>query len=203
MTLTGHQPNYLPYLGFFNKIAQADCFCIVDNVQFVKRGPFGWQHRNKIRTEDGWMWLSVPILTKGRFDQKISQARINNRVPWQRKHWRSIYLNYHKSPYFSKYADFFESLYKKEWDLFCDLSISIICYLIEAFGIEVKIVRQTELLVEGKGTELIINLCKALGADRYISGPHGRDYLDTKKIESANIELVFADFKHPVYSPAV
>ncbi|HVR84338.1 MAG TPA: WbqC family protein, partial [Planctomycetota bacterium] len=92
MILTGHQPNYLPYAGFFEKIARSDRFLVVDNVQFVKRGTFGWMHRNRIRSgsPEGWDWLSVPILSKGRYTQEIREAEIDNSTPWPRKHWRSI-----------------------------------------------------------------------------------------------------------------
>jgi hypothetical protein len=81
MMLTGHQPNYLPYPGFFEKVARADRFVVVDDVQFVKRGPFGWMHRNRIRTDSaqGWDWLSVPVLSSGRFTQKVREARITGR----------------------------------------------------------------------------------------------------------------------------
>src|SRR3989338_6081487 len=100
MLITGHQPNYIPYAGFFHKIVQAEAFVIVDNVQFVKRGPFGWIHRNKIRTQSGWDWLTVPVITKGKFSQKINETIIDNKMPWRRKHWKTIEFNYRKAPHF-------------------------------------------------------------------------------------------------------
>ena len=81
MRLTAHQPNYLPYGGFFQKITAADEFLIVDTTQFVKRGPFGWIHRNKIRTPNGPIWLTLPVLSKGRFDQKIHEVDAQHRNP--------------------------------------------------------------------------------------------------------------------------
>ncbi len=200
MILTGHQPNYLPYTGFFEKIAKSKVFCIVDTVQFVKRGTFGWHNRNKIRTHDDWVWLSVPVLTKGNFEQKISQARINNDVSWARKHYRSIYLNYHKARYFSKYSNFFEEIYtKKSWEYLKDLNEAIIGYIIKSLGIKVKIVRCSDLKIYSGKTQLIVDMCKKLKADTYISGVHGKDYIEEALLKKNRIKLIYQDFRHPVY----
>src|SRR3989442_10648869 len=128
MILTGHQPNYLPYPGFFEKIARADRFLVVDNVQFVKRGTFGWMHRNRIRTNspEGSDWLSVPILTKGRYTQQIREAEIDPSTPWARKHWRAIEWNYRKAHHFKAYAEGFHELYERPWKSFCELTCSFI-----------------------------------------------------------------------------
>ncbi len=204
MILTGHQPNYLPYLGFFHKIASADAFVIVDTVQFVKRGPFGWVHRNRIRTPNapGWMWLSVPVLTSGRFTQPILEARIDPHPPWRRKHWRSLQLSYARAPHFAEHAPFFEALYAKEWERLSDLNEAVIRYLAGAFGLQVPIHRASDLQPEGQATALILDLCRKLGADAYLSGIHGRDYLDQPAFERAGVRLLFSDFVHPVYSQA-
>ena len=199
MILTGHQPNYLPYPGFFYKIAQAEVFAIVDTVQFVKRGTFGYQNRAKIRTHQGWIWLTVPVLSKGRYHQIICETRINNRIPWQKKHWRSIKLNYQKAPYFDRYRDFFEKIYQRDWEYLADLNIEIIKYLIEALGIKVKIVKTSDFKPAGKGTDLIIDICQKLEADTYIHGKHGRDYVDQKRFQRANIRSIYQDFQHPEY----
>ena len=129
MLVAVHQPNYLPYCGFIHKAALSDVFVILDSVQFVKGGAFAWQHRNKIRTKDGSMWLTVPVLKKGRHHQSINEVRINNKFAWRRKHWKSIYENYRNTRYFSKYSDFFESVYIKEWERLIDLNVEIINFL--------------------------------------------------------------------------
>ncbi len=99
MILTGHQPNYLPYPGFFHKVARSDRFLFVDSVQFVKRGPFGWMHRNRIRTgsSQGWDWLSVPVLTKGRYTQKVCDSKVESSRPWSLKHCSTIEWNYRRA----------------------------------------------------------------------------------------------------------
>ena len=202
MILTGHQPNYLPYLGFFHKALRSDAFVIVDTVQFVKRGPFGWIHRNRIRTAGGWMWLSVPGLTSGKFTQRIDEARIAPHVPWRRKHWRSLEAAYRRYPHFEAHAPFFERLYAREWERLPDLAEEVIRYLLAAFEIRVPVHRASALGVEGKAGDLILGLCRALGADAYLSGTHGKDYLDPEAFERAGVRLQFSAFRHPVYSQA-
>jgi hypothetical protein len=199
MILAAHQPNYLPYLGFFHKIAQADIFVILDNVQFVKGGKFGWMNRNRIRSKDGWIWLTVPVLTKGKFQQLIMDTQINNILPWGKKHFNALYHNYHRAPYFTKYSGFFEEMYKRQWEKFSDLSIEIIAYLIKELGIHVQIAKGSEIDACGKAADHVVNICKKLNADTYISGLHGKDYLDESLFLKENIKLSYQDFIHPVY----
>ncbi len=200
MILAGHQPNYLPYLGFFHKIYHCDLFVIVDNVQYVKRGPFGWVNRNKIRTQDGWQWLTVPVLVKGKFHQSILETRINTVLPWARKHWKSLLVNYEKCPYFSQYADFFDDTYNnKKWESFADLSVHLILHLMKLLGIERPVKRASEIKAEGKGDDLILDMCHKTGADAYLHGVHGKDYIDENKFKQQNIRSLYQDFQHPVY----
>lgn len=199
MILSAHQPNYLPYIGFFHKIANCDIFAIWDTVQFVKRGTFGWMGRNRIKTRNGWLWLTVPILTKGKYKQLIIDTYINNDIPWQRKHWHSIYLNYHKARYFNKYSDFFEELYKKRWNKLAELSEAIIDYTVDKLKIKTKIIKCSSLRLNSHGTNLIIDVCKKTGADAFLSGKHGKDYLEVKKFRENNIKLIYQNFKHPHY----
>lgn len=199
MILAGHQPNYIPYLGFFHKLARCDLFVLVDNVQFVKRGPFGWINRNKIRTHDGWMWLTVPVLTKGKYTQKIVDTEINNLVDWRRKHWRAILLSYGKAPYFHRYSDFLHQIYHRDWEKIAELNETIILYIKELLGIKTRVLRASEIGVQGKATDLIIDMCKRLGADKYLHGKHGKDYIDENKFLENNVECLYQDFQHPVY----
>lgn len=200
MILAGHQPNYLPYIGFFHKAANCDVFALWDSVQFVKRGTFGWINRNKIKTHKGWMWLTVPVLTKGKYTQLIMDTHINNDISWQKKHWKSIYLNYNKAPYFSKYSDFFKQIYQKKWDRLADLNETIIKYIIDIFEIKVKIIRCSNFLLNSDGTALIIDVCKETGADTFLSGTHGKDYLDEAEFKKNNIKLIYQNFEHPCYN---
>ncbi len=201
MILTGHQPNYLPYPGFFEKIARADRFLVVDNVQFVKRGSFGWMHRNRIRTPSpqGWDWLSLPVLSKGRFHQRIDEAKLDNALPWGRKHWRALEFHYRRAPHFKEHADVFREIYERPWESFCELSCALLEVILRLLGLPSKIERTSALGITGESSELVLAMCRATGADTYLSGVHGRDYLDVAAFEKAGVKLVFQDFVCPEY----
>jgi WbqC-like protein len=201
MILTGHQPNYLPYPGFFEKVMRADLFLLVDTVQFVKRGPFGWIHRNRILgpAPTGWSWLTVPVLTHDRYHQSIHEARIDNRLPWRRKHWRTIEERYRHSPGFPDYAPALSAIYERSWDSLGELNEALIREFLGFLDIRTPVKRLSDLSSGGKATELIINFCRELGADQYLSGVHGKDYLDRAAFEEAGIRLTFQEFRCPAY----
>lgn len=197
MILAGHQPEYLPYIGFFNKIMRCDVFAIVDHVQFIKKS---WQNRNRIRTREGELLLTVPVLTKDKFEQPINEVRINNNVNWGMKHWRSIYLNYGKAPFFDTYKEFFEQLYARKWEKLADLNETIIRYIIHELEINVKIVKSSDFNPHGYKTDLLIDMCQKLGADTYLSGEGGHSYVDESKFREQNLNHVYQDFHHPTYT---
>ena len=196
MKITGHQPNYLPYPGFFHKIIHSEAYILVDTTQFVKRGSFGWIHRNRIRTSsaEGWNWLTVPVMTKGKYFQSIKETRINNALPWARKHLHSLEWNYSKSPYFEKYRPYFEDVFARPWENLCELSEEFIRFILRELEIDVPIHKTSELGTESRATELIIDFCKKLGADAYVSGIHGRDYLETDLFEKNGVRLIIQEF---------
>lgn len=200
MIVTGHQPNYLPYPGFFEKIARADLYVVVENVQFVKRGPFGWIHRNRIKSGREWDWLTIPVLTKGKFTQTIRETRINNAEPWARKHWRTLEWNYKKAPHFARYADPLRAVYEKKWDWLWELNTEFIRVLLDLLEIRTPVKISGDLGVEGHATDLVLDLCRKTGATTYLSGKHGRDYLETGKFDAAGIGLRFQEYTVPTYS---
>ena len=156
-------------------------------------------NRNKIRTPDGWAWLTVPVLTKGKFPVILKEALIEDNDNWRRKHFNSIYHNYHKAAYFQQYGDFFKELYEKKWENLSLLNEEIINYLLKQLNISVKVVKASDLNIEAKGSELLISICKQIGADEYIYGKHGEDYMDLDKFKQNNIELIPQNFNHPRY----
>ncbi|MFQ5654959.1 MAG: WbqC family protein, partial [Planctomycetota bacterium] len=191
------QPNYLPYPGFFQKIAAADLFLIVDTSQFVKRGPFGWIHRNRIRTPNGPIWLSLPVLHRGRFHQTIAEARLNPRVDWRRKHWRSLEWNYSRAPFWERYAPSLNEIYRQRWTHLAPLSTAIIRWFLRQLEIPVEVRLASDLLSRGRSTEYIVSVCKELGADSYLSGAHGRDYLEGDRFQETGIRLLFHRYRPP------
>lgn len=197
MIVAIHQPNYLPWLGYFYKVANCDTFVLLDNVQYVKNG---FMNRNMIKTPQGAIWLTVGVLTKDRFGQLIKEVEINNAMLFASSHEKSIYRNYSKAPYFKKYKTLFEDIYHRKWERLVDLNEALIKALCQILCITgVKFVRASELNTTGHSTELLIEICKAVSADTYLAGPSGKKYMDEGLFEREGIGLRYSDFEHPTY----
>ena len=121
MIIAVHQPQYLPWLGYFDKIDRADVFVLLDNVQFKKNE---WQNRNRIKTAQGPQWLTVPVLY--RFPQLICEVGINTKERWQHKQRQTILSNYRKAPFWSLLEPFFEEIFAKEWQTIAELNIHVV-----------------------------------------------------------------------------
>ena len=197
MILTAHQPVYLPWLGLFHKIALAETFVYFDQVQYL---PKDWMNRNKIRTKSGSIWLTVPVLRKGYRDLKTSEIEINNSIDWQKKHLRSISLNYKKSPYFENYIPFFEDVYSRKWKFLGELNEYMLKWFLDELGIKVNFLNANDFKFQGEKSSLILNMCKELNASTYIFGMLGKDYADVQEFEKNNIGLIFQNYNHPKYS---
>ncbi len=197
MTVVIAQPENLPWLGYFDKMRHSDCFVFLDNVQFKRRY---FENRNKIRTSNNWIWLTIPVLVKGKFEQKISEVLIDNDRDWRKKHWNSLLHAYSKAPYFKDYADFFEHTYKQDWRFLADFNIACILFIAQQLSLKPEFKRASELNVEGRSTDLLLNICRHLDASIYYSGKFGKDYLDESRFAEYNIGIAYQDFKHPVYN---
>jgi len=196
MIVTIHQPNYLPWLGLFHKVALADLFMSLDNVSFSKGG---YGNRNRIKTSRGIQWMTIPVYTKHRKNQFIHSVQIDQRKNWQKKHFRTLEQNYSGSPFFDFYHPWLQVLYSTKIDFLADVNEFFIRELLEKFEINTSFKKISGLDVSGSSTELIIQVCKSVGATGYLSGPTGRNYLDLKRCRANGIEVIFQDFKHPVY----
>ena len=199
MIVAIHQPNYLPYLGFFDKMARSDIFVIYDDAQFEK-GEF--QHRNRIRIYHGWKWLTVPVEKK---HVPINEIRIKNEVAtwkgvkWADAHFKDIRDNYKDTTYYSVYEKEIKRIYEKRYDKLVDLNMELINFLKKAFNIDVKIAYSSDLGFTSKSTERLVEIVEALGGDVHLSGSKGRDYLDVSLFKTKGIKVEFQDFKHPIY----
>jgi hypothetical protein len=196
MILSVHQPQYIPWLGYFDKINHSDIFVYLDQVQYKERE---YQNRNRIRTKEGWIWLTVPVLSKGLGRQKINEVRIDNSLPWTRKHLASLQASYGKTAFFKQHSPFFEELYSRNWDRLTDLNVEIINYLLREFKIETKVYYESAIGDTQCSTARIIELCQKLQADTYLSGQGGKDYLEEEQFSTAGIKLVYQEFHHPRY----
>lgn len=192
-----HQPEHLPWLGFFDKMRRCDVLVLLDTVQFARRD---FQNRNRIKGPGGAIWLTVPVTSKGKVDQSIEDVEICNDQNWRKKCWNAIHHNYAKAPYFSIHRAFFEELYAREWTRLVELNVAVIRYLAEQLGIGTRIVASSELDVRVRGgTDVALGVCRAVGADVYLSGPFGKNYLDEGRLAESSIDVEYHDFEHPRY----
>ena len=195
--LVAHQPNYLPWLGYFHKVAHADVFVVGDDVQYAKHGLI---NRNRIRTRQGWQWLTVPVLTKGRSGQRVNEVVVDDVQRWRRKHWQAIQWNYQTAPYFDSYAGFLEEIYAKPWEKLVDLSMTLIRFLLEQFRIEVAVRRSSRLALRPERTLRLVDMTLACDCTVYLGGTGAsRSYTDEHVFREAELECRFSDFVHPTY----
>jgi len=190
-----HQPGYLPWLGFFKKMLNSDIFVYFDDVSFVKNN---YYNRNLIRTNAGPLQLTIPI----RMDEesKINDVKIDTSKNWQIKHKKSLLHNYSKTKYFNNYSNFIEELYEKKFEKLIDINIEIIEFLKKEFGIKTKTVFSSELNVTGSASERILEICKLMDAEKYITGTvWAKKFLSIQDFKDNNISVEFQEFIHPEY----
>jgi len=193
-TIAIHQPNYLPWIGYFHKIFKSDIFVFLDDVKYTNRD---FINRNKIKTPNGWMWLTVPVRSSSKL--KINQVRIDNSKKWRRKHWRSIKTSYGKSKFFSDFEEEFKKVYEKNWKNLSNLNITLIKKICKILGFKIKFIKSSKLNTKEKKDKRILEICKKLQADEYFSGGGAKDYLEKDFFYENNIKLTFQDFEYPEY----
>jgi hypothetical protein len=195
--VTMHQPNYLPWIGFFSKVRQSDCLIIADTFTMGGKSVF---NRNKIRTANGWQYLTVPVGKKSE-GRRICDVTMPTDPRWQGSHGKMIHDNYSRTPFFSPYEGFFRNSYNRSFDRLCELNEEIILFLFSSFDIDVEVLKASEMSVDPslEKTDLMVALLKNAGADVYLSGPSGRDYLERDRFPPSNIQLKFFEFQHPEY----
>jgi hypothetical protein len=190
-----HQPQFLPYLGFFHKIAEADVFVVLDDVQFLERGH---QHRNEIKMQTGKQWITVPVVQKR--GQNIDEVVIDTGSNWRRKHWAALESNYRPAPFFASLGAELQSiLVEGKQTRLLDLDMDLLRFAMKTLSIDIPIKLSSELKVAGVRTERLVNLCKAVGGDVYLSGAGGREYMELELFKNAGVEVRFQEFKHPEY----
>lgn len=191
------QSNYIPWKGYFDLINSVDEFILFDDMQYTKRD---WRNRNKIKTDKGLIWLTIPVQVKGKYYQKIKDTQISD-LNWRQDHWKSITHNYLCSRYFEKYQDIFKTLYlNHEAKYLSQINYQFIVNICKILGIKTKISWSMDYdIVEGK-TERLISLCKQAQATEYISGPSAKEYINVDLFEQENIKLTYIDYsKYPEY----
>ncbi len=190
--VAGHQPNLYPYGGFFAKLASVDFFVIVDNTQYVKKE---YHNRNRLKLLDGEAhWISIPVLSSGRFTQKICEVEIAPSSDWRRVHLRTMSANYRRAEHFGDFFPVMESLLARDWTHLADFNIAFIREVMDFLSIRTPVARAGELGISGKASELILDICRKSSSGAYLHGKHSRDYVDFGMLESNGISNLIQDF---------
>lgn len=191
------QPSYLPWLGYFDQLYKSDVFVLYDDVQYDKHG---WRNRNRIKTDKGPLWLTVPVLTHGQGLPTNRDARIDTRQPWARKHLQALRVNYAKAPAFEEVFGALEPVLGRPWTHLIDLNRAVLEMLCRLLGLTRLIRLSSELDVPGQKSERLIALCRALGAGRYLTGDAASHYLDETQFAAHDIRVEYHHYRHPVYA---
>ena len=204
IVLTAHQPEFMPWLGYISKAAMGDAYFVLDSVQYVKDV---FQNRNKIRikSDAGWQWLTVPVLSVKNHLLDWCDVRIDNSQNWKTKHLNGIYYSYAKADYFGVIYSDIEKIYQKDCDFLIDFVTHIREYVFEKFNIHVPVYRTTDLIkqgydISGQKTDLIISMCNVIEANNFVFGAQGRTYIEKEKFHNAGIQFYFQNFEHPKYN---
>ena len=194
MMVAIHQPQYMPWLGYFDKMDRADVFVLLDNVQYKKNE---WQNRNRIKTAQGVQWLTIPVTYA--FPSAILEVQVNQQVTWRRKQWQALTTNYAKAPCWKGLRDCLEEFFTRDWQMLHQVNRASIDILRERLGIETPMWAASEMQLSDEPTERLIDICRTVGAEVYLAGVDGRKYMEVERFDAAGIEVLFQEYEHPEY----
>jgi len=195
-TILIHQPDFLPWIGFFHRWAVSDLFIMLDDVQFIRRG---WHHRDKIKTPEGVRWLTVPVKKKGKFFQPIHEVDILSEDDWQKDHLNLIRAVYKRAPEFKAIFPKIEDIYNKPSFRLMDLNLNFLLFLADYLDIHTPYRFSSEFVVDKKGSDRLIELIRLNQGTEYITGLGSRGYLEEEKFSAQGIHVLWDDFKTPYY----
>ena len=196
MIVTAHQPAYLPWLGYIEKIMRSDIYVFLDAVQFEKNS---FTNRNKIKTPQGPIWLTVPVISKGHIGSTMMELMIDKRGSWQRKHLNAISLNYKKAPYYEEIIEKIKPFYLNDYETLVDFCFDYTKFWLKELNINTKIVRFSDLKIQSEKSDLVFDICQKLKADTYISGALGKGYLKEERFLTNGIKVIYQDYKPQEY----
>lgn len=200
MIVAAHQPNFMPWFGYFDKMRKADLFVSVDHVQMERQS---FQNRTKIKTGAGPAWITVPVV-QGSRDELIKDKRVDNsregRFRWSRKMLLTLKYAYQAAPGFASWEAPLTEVLETRWERLSELNDAVIELCREALEIQTPILKSSELGIEGTKSDMVLNLCREVGADSYLAGSGAsKAYLDTAAFERAGIRVLWQEFEHPRY----
>jgi hypothetical protein len=197
MILSAQQPYFSPYAGFFYKASLSDVFVLMDEVQFP-RGTT-WVSRNRFKNHQGPLWIGIPVWKKGLGLQRINDVRICHEGRWHRKHLESLKTAYAKAPYFPDHLDFVKEMFSEKFEKLARLNGVVIDYLVKALRVKTRILHLSNMDVRATGTLRLVEICRIVGASKFLAQAAARKYLDQKLFQEAGIELSFFNPPSPVY----
>ena len=197
MILSAHQPAYLPWSGYLNKIASVDVFIYLDKVQYEKNS---FINRNKIKTPQGSQWLTVPIKIKGHINNSILKTKIDNTFSWQEKHLKSIQMNYSRAHRYKECFYKIEKLVNIKENNLAEFGFEHLKFWLEELNIKTKIYRLSDLPIINNKSNLILDLCRYFGAKKYLSGPFGRNYLNEDEFSNSGIIIEYQNYIQKIYN---
>ncbi|HEY4372679.1 MAG TPA: WbqC family protein [Burkholderiales bacterium] len=193
-----HQPDFMPYLGFFDRLLHADVFVLLDNAQYVNATSRSWTNRDKIKTPQGERWITISVKKAPR-DTAINQIELSDHVDWRGDHLNLLRQNYRQAPFFGEIYPQVEALYAHPFTLLADFNRASIDFLLALFDIHVETVLASTLSAGGRSNELLAEILREVGANCYLSGVGARAYFHPEPFDAAGIEVKWQDFPHPVY----
>lgn len=194
MIVSAHQPAYLAWLGYFHKATLCDVFVYYDHVEHSNRD---FTTRNRIKTSQGPMWLTVPV--KSGPAKRIADLSIDNNTAWQKRHLKGIQTSYGKAEYFGKYARFLEEFLLNRYENFADMNFELTRLLFDILGLNVELLRSSSMGISGTRNDGIYQMLELLGARKIVFGVNGRDYADVEEYRARGIECFFQEYRHPAY----
>jgi hypothetical protein len=196
-TVVIHQPDFLSYPGFFHRFLNADLWVILDTAQFVSGTSRSWQNRDKIKTAQGEKWITVSV-QKAPVGTAIKEILLSE-SDWRRDNINLIYNSYSKAPSFNEVIPYINDLYRLECKKLMEFNLKSSEVLMRLFDIKIETELASNLCPEGKSNELLVDILQKVNADRYLSGVGAKAYYDPAPFTNAGIEVIWQDFKHPVY----
>lgn len=192
------QPGYLPWMGYFDLLKAADLFLVYDHCQFDKDS---WRNRNRVKTSQGIQWLTVPVLTKGQEKPTNREIKINNKINWNRKHLKSLEMNYRKARHFQTVYPMMEQILSRQWDYLIDLNMAFVLKISEFLQIDSRIefTSQLKLDLPPDRNDKLVAMCKSVQADEFYEPSGGKGYINPESFAANQIKLVFQEYEHPVY----
>ena len=194
MIVSIHQPDYIPYIGYFYKISRSDKFVFLDDCQFSNDNMHNW---NRIKTPQGECKLKIPV--EQHLGDNINKVRTRDELKWKKKHLKTIEMNYLRAPYFKEIFPKFEELVNRDYTNIADMNIAVNTWIAKEFGFKAEFSRSSEMPIDTVNEERVIEICKMLGGDEYISGNGARAYQKQEHFDEAGVKLTYTDYKPIVY----